>query len=65
MKQNATLGQMIWSIPEIVSELSNNFQLQPGDLIFTGTPSGVGPVVQGDRIVGKVDGLEEIQITIH
>jgi len=56
-KQSVTLEHMIWKVPEIISELSKFVKLQPGDLIMTGTPSGVGPVVVGDRIVGTIDGL--------
>ncbi|KAL3937216.1 MAG: hypothetical protein SGARI_002218 [Bacillariaceae sp.] len=51
------LQDMIWSIPEIISELSRSYQLRPGDLIMSGTPAGVGPVSKGDQIVGRlVDG---------
>lgn len=60
LKQDATLNQMIWSVPEIIHELSNQFYLQPGDLIFTGTPSGVGPIVPGDVIQGTVEGLSKV-----
>ena len=51
------LQEMIWSIPEIISELSRSFTLQPGDLIMTGTPCGVGPVAKRDRIIGRVSSL--------
>jgi fumarylpyruvate hydrolase len=54
LKQSAPLTEMIWSIPEIIAELSSYYQLQAGDLIMTGTPSGVGPVQVGDRIVGQI-----------
>jgi fumarylpyruvate hydrolase len=64
MRQSGTLNQMTWAIPEIISILSSQFQLEPGDLIFAGTPSGVGPIVSGDMITGGVDGLEEIQVSI-
>jgi fumarylpyruvate hydrolase len=56
-RQSADLAEMIWSVPEIIAELSTLFELAPGDLIFTGTPAGVGPVVPGDEIVGGIDGL--------
>jgi len=56
-KQDATLDQMIWALPEILSELSQAFTLKPGDLIFTGTPAGVGALAQGDTIEASVDGL--------
>ena len=64
LKQHATLNQMVWSIPQIIHQLSQQFQLQPGDLIFTGTPSGVGPIVPGDVIVGSVDGLPTVEMTL-
>ncbi len=63
-RQQADLAEMIWTVPEIVSELSTYYELLPGDLIFTGTPAGVGPVVRGDRLVGGIDGLEVLQSTI-
>lgn len=50
VKQNSTIGKMIWSIPEIISTLSKYFKLKPGDLIFTGTPAGVSSVETGDLI---------------
>ena len=63
-QQSGNLNQMIWSVPEIISELSQLFHLQAGDLIFTGTPHGVGPIVAGDHIKGMVDGLEDIEFTL-
>jgi fumarylpyruvate hydrolase len=63
-RQRANLSEMIWSVPEIVTELSTYFELRPGDLIFTGTPEGVGPVQRGDRLVGGIDGLETLRTTI-
>lgn len=63
-RQRANLSEMIWSVPEIVAELSTYFELRPGDLIFTGTPEGVGAVQRGDSLVGGVDGLETLRITI-
>jgi fumarylpyruvate hydrolase len=63
-RQRANLSEMIWSVPEIVAELSTYFELRPGDLIFTGTPEGVGPVRRGDSLVGGIDGLETLRITI-
>jgi fumarylpyruvate hydrolase len=64
IRQDSNLSEMIWSVPEIIAELSTLYELQPGDLIFTGTPAGVGPVHQGDRIVGGIDGLETLRTTI-
>jgi fumarylpyruvate hydrolase len=63
-RQRADLSEMIWSVPEIISELSALFELKPGDLIFTGTPAGVGPVARGDSLVGGVDGLDTLRTTI-
>ena len=63
--QDGNLNQMIWKLPEMISYLSGLFTLQPGDLIFTGTPSGVGPVVKGDVLVGGVDGISGIKVTIN
>jgi fumarylpyruvate hydrolase len=63
-RQRASLSEMIWSVPEIVAELSTYYELRPGDLIFTGTPEGVGPVQRGDSLVGGIDGLETLRITI-
>jgi fumarylpyruvate hydrolase len=63
-RQDANLAEMIWSVPEIIVELSTLFELQPGDLIFTGTPAGVGPVQRGDSIVAGIDGLDTLRTTI-
>ena len=63
-RQRANLSEMIWSVAEIVAELSTYYELRPGDLIFTGTPEGVGPVRRGDSLVGGIDGLETLRITI-
>lgn len=63
-RQRADLCELIWSVPEIVSELSRYFELKPGDLIFTGTPAGVGPVVPGDSLVGGIEGLDTLRTTI-
>jgi fumarylpyruvate hydrolase len=63
-RQRANLSEMIWSVPEIVAELSTYYELRPGDLIFTGTPEGVGPVKRGDSLVGGIDGLETLRVTI-
>jgi fumarylpyruvate hydrolase len=63
-RQDATLGEMIWRVPEIVAELSTLFELRPGDLIFTGTPAGVGPLQRGDHVVAGIDGLETLRTTI-
>lgn len=64
VKQNAVLSDMVWSVPEIISHLSQYYHLIPGDLIYTGTPAGVGPVVAGDAILGEIDGLEPVAVDI-
>ncbi len=56
-KQRADLDDMTWSVAEVIAELSTYFELAPGDLIYTGTPAGVGPVVAGDVLVGGIEGL--------
>jgi fumarylpyruvate hydrolase len=63
-KQRGDIGQMIWSVPEIVTQLSKQMTLQPGDLIYTGTPAGVGPVLPGDVIDARIEGLPSLGITI-
>ncbi|WP_438390530.1 fumarylacetoacetate hydrolase family protein [Caballeronia sp. DA-9] len=63
-RQTGDLGQLIWNVPEIIANLSTQYALAPGDLIFTGTPAGVGPVVPGDVIEGSIAGLDTIRFTI-
>lgn len=63
-RQDADLGDMIWTIPEIIADLSTYYHLQPGDLIFTGTPEGVGPVRPGDRLAGRIEGVGTIEFAI-
>lgn len=60
LRQDGDLGQMIWSVPEIISFISRSMRLAPGDLILTGTPAGVGKLVPGDEIRVAVEGLGEI-----
>jgi fumarylpyruvate hydrolase len=55
---------MIWSVAEIIAKCSELWTLQPGDLIFTGTPDGVGPLVRGDRVVGEVAGAGTVEFTV-
>jgi fumarylpyruvate hydrolase len=64
LKQNGDLNQLIWKVPEMIAYLSTLFTLQPGDLILSGTPAGVGPVVRGDRLHGGVEGIGEIEIRV-
>lgn len=63
-RQRGDLSQLIWSIPESIAYLSSFFTLAPGDLLFTGTPAGVGATQRGDRLQGGVDGVGEIEIRI-
>ncbi|WDI31173.1 fumarylacetoacetate hydrolase family protein [Hyphococcus flavus] len=63
-RQDAALEQMIWSVPEILAALSRQFELKPGDLIFTGTPDGVGPVVPGDQIKVAIGDAMTLQFSI-
>jgi fumarylpyruvate hydrolase len=65
MRQQADLSELIWSVPEVIAELSTFFELQPGDLIYTGTPAGVAALEKGDRIEGGIDGLDELITTIE
>jgi len=63
-KQDATLADLIWSVPELIAHLSRFYHLQPGDLIYTGTPAGVGPVVAGDTIEGTIGGLAPVALSL-
>jgi fumarylpyruvate hydrolase len=63
-RQSGDLNQLIWKVPEIISHLSGLFTLMPGDLIFSGTPSGVGPVNRGDRLTGHVEGVGTLDVTV-
>jgi len=64
VKQDADLNELIWSVPEIISILSHSIALAPGDLIMTGTPAGVGPLVSGDVCVVSIEGLGSIETPI-
>ena len=59
-RQDALLSDMVWAVDELISHLSQYYHLNAGDLIMTGTPAGVGPVVSGDAIAGQIDGLAPI-----
>jgi fumarylpyruvate hydrolase len=63
-RQRGDLGQMIWNVAEIISNLSASYRLAPGDLIMTGTPAGVGPVSPGDRIDAAIEAIGKLAITI-
>ncbi len=64
IKQNADLSQMIWNVAEQIARLSEAFELAPGDIIYSGTPENVGPVVKGDRIDCHIDGLPDLSIRV-
>jgi fumarylpyruvate hydrolase len=65
LRQEGDIADMIWTVSETIAELSKLFLLAPGDLIFTGTPAGVGAVRRGDHITGGIDGIDEISIEIE
>ncbi|PJF09296.1 fumarylacetoacetate hydrolase family protein [Pseudorhodobacter sp. MZDSW-24AT] len=64
VRQDATLKTMIWSVAEIIAALSNSVTIRPGDLVFTGTPAGVGPLTPGDICTVSIDGLHPITTVI-
>lgn len=63
-KQRGNINQMIWKVPEIISYLSDFFELAPGDVILTGTPAGVGPVVPGDALEVSFKGLPSLKVSV-
>lgn len=64
MRQEADIADMTWSVGEVLSHLSRLFELRPGDLVFTGTPAGVGPLVPGDSLRGGVEGVGEVDLRV-
>jgi fumarylpyruvate hydrolase len=64
IRQQGDLNQLIWKVPEMISYLSGLFTLQPGDIIMTGTPAGVGAVVRGDVLEGFVEGIGTIEVVV-
>ena len=64
LRQQGDLADLIWSVPETISYLSDYYALAPGDIIFTGTPAGVAAVVPGDKLVGKVEGFGTLEVRI-
>ena len=64
VRQHGDIADMIWPVPDVISHLSQYYHLGPGDLIFTGTPEGVGAIVAGDRLVGRIAGVGELSVTI-
>lgn len=65
IRQKGDLSELIWSVPEVIAHLSSEIRLEPGDLIFTGTPAGVAAVHRGDVLVGAVDGVGTVEVTIR
>ena len=65
VRQEGDLNQLIWKVPEMIAYLSRYFELAPGDLIMSGTPSGVGPVERGDVLHGHVDGIGDIEVRVE
>ena len=63
-RQDAVVADMIWNVPEIISEASKLWALAPGDLIYTGTPEGVGPLVRGDAVTGEVEGVGQLAFKV-
>ncbi len=63
-RQSSDLSMLIWSVDELIADLTRLYHLEPGDLIYTGTPEGVGPVEPGDHLYGKIDGVGEIRLSI-
>ena len=63
-RQSGNINELIWNVPELIADLSKYYHLQPGDLLYTGTPAGVGPVEPGDVITGSIDQVGEIEFTI-
>jgi fumarylpyruvate hydrolase len=64
VRQKSDIDMLIWSVPECIAFVSKYMRLDPGDLIYSGTPEGVAAVKKGDKLVGHVDGLEELEVTI-
>ena len=63
-RQQSDIAELVWSVPEIIAHLSGFYHLGPGDLIFTGTPAGVGPVAPGDVLEGSIEGVGVLSVTI-
>jgi fumarylpyruvate hydrolase len=64
VRQDGQLGDMIWSVAEVIAQASKLWRLEPGDLIFTGTPNGVGPLNRGDQVLGEIDGVGEVAFMV-
>ncbi len=63
-RQSSVIGKLIWSVPEIIEQLSTAWELVPGDLIFTGTPEGVASVMEGDKLHARIDGVGALRVAI-
>jgi fumarylpyruvate hydrolase len=64
LRQSADIAELVWSVPELIEHLSRFYHLHPGDLIMTGTPAGVGPVLPGDRLEGSIEGIGSITLAV-
>lgn len=64
VRQSGDISDLIWNVPELIADLSKYYHLQPGDLLYTGTPAGVGPVEPGDVITGSIDKVGKIEFII-
>ncbi len=64
-RQDGNIADMTWSCAEIIAQRSKLFRLEPGDLVFTGTPAGVGPIVRGDRVVGEIAGVGSVILQVN
>ena len=64
VRQHSVIGKLIWSVPEVIEQLSTAWDLQPGDLIYTGTPEGVAKVMEGDTLHAQIDGVGSLRVKI-
>jgi fumarylpyruvate hydrolase len=64
VRQDAVVSDMLWNVPEVIAEASKLWRLAPGDLIYTGTPEGVGPLVRGDKVEGEVEGVGRLAFEV-
>lgn len=64
LRQDGLLSDMVWPVADLIADLSRLYHLEPGDLVMTGTPAGVGPVIAGDVIRGEIDGLAPVELSI-
>ena len=64
VKQNGNLNMMIWKVPMQIAHLSKFYDIEAGDIVMTGTPAGVGPVVKGDKLEGEIEGLGKLEIIV-